>query len=63
MIFELSLGFRSSLRNRASEQTNWPNAVREAALAHTLNDKIDAAFDRADFFEKRRELMDTWAKY
>ena len=56
-------GFRSSFRDWASEQTNFPRDVCEAALAHTLKDKTEAAYKRTDLFEKRRELMATWAKY
>ena len=55
-------GFRSSFRDWASEQTNFPRAVCEAALAHTVKDKIEAAYNRSDLFEKRRELMTTWSK-
>ncbi len=56
-------GFRSSFRDWASEQTNFPLDVCEGALAHTLKDKTEAAYKRTDLFEKRRELMATWAKY
>lgn len=56
-------GFRSSFRDWASEQTNFPNAVCEAALAHSIKDKVEAAYHRSDLFEKRRALMDEWAKF
>ena len=56
-------GFRSSFRDWASEQTNFPNAVCEAALAHTIKDKTEAAYHRTDLFDKRRELMAEWAGY
>lgn len=56
-------GFRSSFRDWASEQTNFPSAVCEAALAHTVRDKTEAAYNRTDLFEKRRALMNSWAKY
>lgn len=56
-------GFRSSFRDWSSEQTSFPRDVCEAALAHTLKDKTEAAYKRTDLFEKRRELMATWAKY
>lgn len=56
-------GFRSSFRDWASEQTNYPNAVCEAALAHTIKDKVEAAYHRTDLFEKRRSLMAEWADY
>ncbi len=56
-------GFRSSFRDWASERTNVPRAVCEAALAHTLPDKTEAAYHRTDLFERRRELMTTWAAF
>lgn len=56
-------GFRSTFRDWAAEQTNYPREVAEAALAHTLSDKVEAAYRRGDFFEKRRRMMNEWAKY
>ena len=56
-------GFRSSFRDWAAERTNVPRAVCEAALAHTLRDKTEAAYHRSDLFERRRELMTTWAAF
>ena len=56
-------GFRSSFRDWAAEQTNFPRAVCEAALAHTLRDKTEAAYHRTDLFERRRELMTAWAAF
>jgi integrase len=55
-------GFRSTFRDWAAEQTNHPREVAEAALAHTLTDKVEAAYRRGDLFEKRRKLMDAWAR-
>lgn len=56
-------GFRSSFRDWAAEKTNVPRAVCEAALAHAVQDKTEAAYFRSDLFELRRSLMDTWAKF
>ena len=56
-------GFRSSFRDWASERTNIPRDVCEAALAHSLRDKTEAAYKRTDLFEKRRELMNLWTKF
>ena len=56
-------GFRSSFRDWAAEQTNFPRAVCEAALAHTLRDKTEAAYHRTDLFERRRKLMTAWAVF
>jgi integrase len=56
-------GFRSSFRDWAAERTNVPGAVCEAALAHTVRDKVEAAYFRTDLFERRRELMNAWAAF
>ena len=56
-------GFRSSFRDWAAECTYTPHRVMEAALAHTIANKAEAAYARSDLFEKRRELMDAWAAY
>ena len=56
-------GFRASFRVWAQERTNIPREVCEAALAHTLKDKAEAAYARSDLFEKRRELMERWAHH
>ena len=56
-------GFRSSFRNWAAERTNVPRAVCEAALAHSLRDKTEAAYNRTDLFEQRRDLMNRWAAF
>ena len=56
-------GFRSSFRDWAAEQTNVPGAVCEAALAHAVRDKVEAAYFRTDLFERRRTLMHTWAAF
>jgi integrase len=56
-------GFRSSFRDWAGEQTNFPREVCEFALGHVIRDKSEAAYARSDLFEKRRKLMDAWAQY
>jgi integrase len=56
-------GFRSSFRDWAAERTNFSRAVCESALAHTLKDKAEAAYNRTDLFDLRRELMATWAAF
>jgi integrase len=56
-------GFRSTFRDWAAEQTNFPRDVVEQALAHSLRDKVEAAYRRGDLFEKRRKLMDAWAGF
>ncbi len=56
-------GFRSTFRTWVAEQTRFPHEVAEAALAHTQSDKVVAAYQRGDLFDKRRELMAAWAAY
>src|SRR5262245_2427161 len=56
-------GFRSTFRDWVAEQTNFPKEVAEAALAHVVGDKVEAAYRRGDLFEKRRRLMNAWAEY
>jgi integrase len=56
-------GFRSSFRDWAAERTNFPREVAEMALAHTVADKVEAAYRRGDLFQKRRQMMDGWAGF
>jgi len=56
-------GFRSTFRDWAAEQTNFPNIVSEAALSHAIDDKVEAAYRRGELLEKRRRLMQAWANY
>ena len=56
-------GFRSSFRNWAGECANAPREVMELSLAHTVRNKVEAAYNRTDLFERRRTLMDQWASY
>jgi integrase len=56
-------GFRSTFRDWCSEATEYPRDLAEAALAHALRDKTEAAYRRGDALEKRRKMMDDWAKF
>jgi len=56
-------GFRSSFRNWAEEKTTMQRSVIEAALAHQVENKVEAAYLRTDLFDKRRRLMDSWAAF
>ncbi|MBR1232591.1 site-specific integrase [Bradyrhizobium sp. AUGA SZCCT0182] len=56
-------GFRSAFRDWGAEQTNYPNEMLEMALAHTVSNKVEAAYRRGDQREKRRRLMEDWAVY
>ena len=56
-------GFRSSFRDWAGDETEFPREVTEAALSHASGDKVEQAYRRSDALEKRRKLMDAWARY
>lgn len=56
-------GFRSTFRDWAAEQTAYPRDVAELALAHSIGDKVEAAYRRGDLFEKRRHMKDAWSGY
>ena len=56
-------GFRSTFRDWAAERTAYPRDVAEMALAHTIGDKVEAAYRRGDLFEKRTRLMQDWADF
>ena len=50
-------GFRSSFRDWTGEVTSYPRDVAEMALAHSIENKVEAAYRRSDLFEKRRKMM------
>ncbi len=56
-------GFRSSFRDWAAERTDFAREVAEAALAHAVGDRVEAAYRRGDLFDKRRQLMEAWSQY
>lgn len=56
-------GFRSSFSDWAAERTNFPREVVEMALAHTVKNKVEAAYRRGDLFFKRTHLMNKWAEF
>ena len=56
-------GFRSTFRDWASEATTFSREVCEMALAHTIENKVEAAYRRGDLFDKRINLMNDWAQY
>ena len=58
-----SYGFRATFRTWAADRTAFPREVVEAALAHVVGSKVEAAYQRGDLFEKRRRLMDDWTTY
>jgi len=56
-------GFRTSFRTWAQERTNFPREIAEAALAHGIRDKAEAAYARSNHIEKRRKMMEAWAAF
>lgn len=56
-------GFRSAFRDWVAEQTDFAGEIAEAALAHTVSNKVEAAYRRTDFLDKRRLLMAEWATF
>lgn len=56
-------GFRSTFRDWAAERTDYPGEVVEAALAHTIKNRVEAAYRRTNYLEKRRLLMRDWAAF
>lgn len=56
-------GFRSTFRDWAGEMTNYPRELAEVALAHVKGDATEAAYWRSDVLERRRRMMDDWARF
>jgi integrase len=56
-------GFRSTFRDWAGERTNHAREVAEQALAHVIENEVEAAYRRGDALEKRRILMKEWAEF
>jgi integrase len=56
-------GFRWAFRDWCAEETEFQREVAEAALAHIVGDKVEAAYRRGDALQKRRALMSAWAAY
>lgn len=56
-------GFRSAFRVWCAEQTSFSREVAERALGHEIGNVVESAYKRTDLLDKRRLLMDAWAKY
>jgi integrase len=56
-------GFRSTFTDWAAEETETPKEVVDKALAHQVPDRVEAAYRRTDFFQKRRALMEAWCEF
>ena len=56
-------GFRSTFRDWAEEATPYPHEVKEAALAHAVENRVERAYRRGDLLEQRKPLMAEWAAF
>jgi integrase len=56
-------GFRSTFRDWAAERTNFPRELAEMALAHAIENKVEAAYRRGDLLVKRLQMMQAWADF
>lgn len=56
-------GLRSTFRDWVAEKTSYPRDLAEKALAHTLTDAVEAAYQRGDMFEKRKNMMEAWGSF
>ena len=56
-------GFRSTFRDWCAETTAYPHEMAEMAIAHSVGDKVEAAYRRGDMLERRRRMMDDWASF
>ena len=56
-------GFRSSFRDWAADETNFPREIAEAALAHKVGSDVELAYRRTDYRERRRPLLDAWGRF
>lgn len=56
-------GLRSTFRDWAAERTEWPRDMAEIALAHNVGGVVERAYRRGDMLEKRRAMMEDWARF
>ena len=56
-------GFRSTFRDWAADQTDYPDEIRKVASGHTVGDGVKERYQRTDLLEKRRHLMNDWANF
>ena len=56
-------GMRSTMRDWAGETTNFSERIVEVCLDHVVNSASEAAYQRGDYIEKRREIMDSWGRF
>ena len=63
LVLDVETGFGSAFRDRAAEESNHPREVVEPALAHIVQNEVEAAYGPSDLFDRRRQLMDEWSAY
>jgi len=56
-------GFRSTFRDWAGDQTDYAEEVIEAAMGHLTGTATRRAYRRGEAFERRRRLMEDWARF
>lgn len=56
-------GFRSTFRDWVAEQTDYAGEIAEAALAHSVANRVEAAYRRTNYLDKRRLLMRDWGEF
>lgn len=56
-------GFRSTFRDWVADCTDFPDSLAEMALAHAVESKVEGAYRRGDMLERRRRMMEEWARY
>lgn len=56
-------GFRSTFRDWGAETTSYPRELLEKALGHIVGDETERAYQRGHMLERRRAVMDAWAKW
>lgn len=56
-------GFRSAFKEWAAESTTYANELSEMALAHTIKDRVEAAYRRGNMLERRRPMMEAWGRF
>src|SRR5947209_4658127 len=56
-------GFRSTFKDWAADETDYPNEMSEIAMSHAVPDKVEAAYRRSNMLRRRSAMMEDWAAY
>ena len=56
-------GLRATFRSWADEKTNADWETKEMSLGHAVGSKVERAYQRSDLLQKRRDLLNQWAKF